>query len=150
MKTTNKRERDSFKNAIVTEMKRLDTTDIWKAVLSLFSKHEEKYILCLKADLPIIEALVKGFSTSSVANTFAISSKDVFEVSNTWGITPLDFTLDFNPLMVYNIGMTVDSFLAEMNDYLPIPLSRETASIAISNILRYFDLLEFIMEEENG
>ena len=150
MKTTNKRDRDLFKKSIVDEMDSLQTTDVWEAVLSLFSKHEEKYILCLKADLPIIEALAKGFSSASVANSFAISSKDVFEVSNTWGVTPLDFTLDFNPLMVYNRDMTVDSFVAEMNDYLPIPLKRDTAVIVVRNILRYLDLLDFIVEEENG
>jgi hypothetical protein len=100
--------------------------------------------------LPIIEKLADGFSVASVANFFAISSKDVYEVAEIWGIRPLEFTLDFNPLLVYNRGMTLESFLAEINEYLPIPLKRETAVISLVNVKRYYEILDFLKEEENG
>ncbi len=79
-----------------------------------------------------------------------IPSKAIRKVAFTWGMEPLEQTLDFNAVLMYNRGTTVDTLYMSMNDFLATPLPYETYEIVIQNIEKYFDLERFLREEEGN
>lgn len=130
------------------KMKEKDPTlkgiTVWDVVVEYLKSKAEPSVLTLTADLPILEKIASGMSASSISNNFAIPSRDVFEVANIWGMTILDSTLDFSPLLMYNDGMSAVEMMLGINEILAIPISLQTATIIINNIERYNGLLEFL------
>lgn len=141
-----------FNDLLLAEWKRLDRTDpedvtVWDAFVSLVGNFEDAYILALKADLVIIKHLVEGYSTRTAARTLGIPIKSIHKTIRIWGLkaTP-DETLDFNPLLVYNKGMSELDFEVEIELFLPVVPSRDEIHRIIWNIERYYDLVEFLRE----
>lgn len=119
---------------------------VWDVVIATLDP-AKPYLLTLMADLELLKKVVEGMSVSTVAKFFAIPSRTVIEVCNLWGIVPLEETLDFNPLIVYNDSMSADQMWVEMNEILAIPISLEDAKTIVENIHKYYDLLDFLREE---
>ena len=72
----------------------------------------------------------------------------VIETARIWDLEPLDNTLDFNPLMLYHKEMTANEMMLHINEIIPRPISYDTAKLVISNIVRYYDLRAYLLEEE--
>ena len=142
----------SFKEQLLAEWTRLDRAapneiTAWDALVSLLDDKVDAFVLALKADLVVIEHVVSGYSARSTARILSMPVKSVLEVIRIWSLRePPDETLDFNPLLVYNEGMTEDSFEQEIELFLPIMPSREEIQRIIWNIERYRDLIEFLEE----
>ncbi len=143
----------SFKDQLTEEWNRLERagpTTVWDALVSLLDDKVDTYILALKADLTIIKHLVSGYSARSSAHILGMPIKSVLEVIRIWSLRePPRETLDFNPLLVYNDGMTVDSFEQELELFLPVVPSRDEIRCLIWNIDRYHDLVEFLEEADS-
>jgi len=121
-------------------------SNVWELVLDAFSEKQEKYIIVLKADITIIEALAQGLSPHAISFRLGLSSKSIYEVCRIWGITPLEETLDFNPLLLYNDKITATALMLDINEILAIPITLDTAQIVINNIERYLELKKFLEE----
>lgn len=144
----------SFIDLVLEEWERLRKTahdvSLWDAFTSLVRENVPVYLLTLKADMDIIEYIAQGYNISAVHRMTGIASKDIREVIDTWGLQPLEQTLDFNALLMYNRGMTASELSYKMNDFLPKPLSFDVYEKIIHNIERYYDLERFIKEHEKN
>lgn len=141
-------------SAVLTELRRLtkhtaDSVSVWDAFISLVKNKMPIYLLTLKADITVLEYIARGLSVTSIFQSTGISSKTIREAAFTWGLTPLDRTLDFNPLLVYNDGMSPEGLKYHMDEILPEPVSLDVCVTAINNIERYFDLCD-ILDKEDG
>lgn len=121
---------------------------IWDVALEVLGDKEDIPILTLKADLLILRKFSEGFSTYSISLILGIPEKNVIEVAKTWGFRPVDTTLDFSPLYIYEDGMDSYTLMAEINNILPININKEDADKIIHNIERYYELLDFLKEME--
>lgn len=119
---------------VLREIRRDREITLWELFLSLVDGKEERYVLALKADIRILERIAMGMSPSYIAGIMGIPTQDVTDVANIWGFKPLNFTLDFNPLFIYEQGMTPDAFMAEINEVLAIPIGLDTARQVVYNI----------------
>ena len=141
-----------LKDIFIAEYERLELersgVTLWDVALSLFSKHVEIYVLVLKADINIIEKIAQGLSVYSISNTLSVPSKHVMEVASTWGLRLVEQTVDFNPLLIYNEGMSPEEMLLHMNDILALPIDLDIADTLVYNIERFHTLDEFLKEEE--
>jgi len=148
MDTTN-----DIRSILLKEWHKLkDTTgedvSLWDVFISLIKDKVPVYLVTLKADIFILKYIASGLSINTIFQRTGIPSKAVRKVAFTWGLTPLEETLDFNPLLVYNMGMSPESLKAHMDEILPRPVSLELCEIAINNIERYFELDRILREED--
>jgi len=142
-----------IRESILKEWERLSTikseVSVWDAFISLLEKGTDVHILILKADLEILKFIAGGYSIRSTARLIGISTEEVNTVIRTWGfIPPIGETLDFNPLLVYNDGMSAKDFMFEVNDVLPIPINFSDAETIVLNIERYRDLERIAKEND--
>ncbi len=143
---------DDIRSIIMEEWHRLNTTtedvSVWDAFISLIKDKVPVYLVTLKADMLVLEYIAGGLSASSIFQKTSIPSKVVRKTAFTWGLVPLKEALDFNPLLVYNSGMTPEMLEFRMNDILPEPLDLLTYEIVIDNIERYLELREILRKED--
>ena len=128
-------------------LKRHDVS-LWDAFTSLLKERIPSYLLTLRADIDIIRYLAQGYNISAVHRMTGIPSKAIRQVAFTWGMEPLEQTLDFNALLMYNRDTTADILYRRMNDFLATPLPYEIYETVVYNIEKYFDLERFLREEE--
>jgi hypothetical protein len=141
-----------FSETIMEEWERLrkERTDVslWDAFTSLLKERIPSYLLTLRADMDVIRYIAQGYNISAIHRMTGIPSKAIRKVAFTWGMEPLEQTLDFNAILMYNRDTTADILYRRMNDFLATPLSYETYETVIHNIEKYFDLEKFLREEE--
>lgn len=126
-----------------------DTT-LWDAFVSLVDDRVPTYILIMKAEIDIIKYIAMGQSLATIHRKTGIPSKDVRKIAFTWGVEPIQSTLDFNPLMVYNVGTTPEMMEDRMNDLLAIPLSSDIYIDIVNNVERYLDMKTVLQENDYG
>jgi hypothetical protein len=140
-----------FSDLMLEEFKRIrendpdSSIDVWDVFISLVGK-EKNHLLVMKADLPILESLVQGNSIIKTSRNLGIPSKAVRIVSALWGIEPLELTLDFNPLLVYNRGMSDVEMREKLKDIIFEDLSLEVYKTIIDNIETYLSIVDYIEE----
>ncbi len=143
-----------IREEILSEWERLnaenpDGVTLWDAVVSLLRERTDVYLLVLKADINLIRMSAEGHAARNIARTLGVSTKEVSEVLSTWGLrATLAQTLDFNPLMVYNPGMTDVELQAEVNQFMPFDITRYDAETIIWNVEKYLDLVKFLEEND--
>lgn len=144
--------KSDFTTSIMEEWERLrqqrNDVTLWQAFTSLLRERVPSYLLTLRADMDVIRYIAQGYNITAIHRMTGIPSKSIREVAFTWGLEPLEQTLDFNALLMYNIGMTANTLHKRMNDFLAKPLPYETYITIIENIEKYHDLEEFLREEE--
>lgn len=121
---------------------------VWDVFMSLVSR-EKRHLSVIKADLLIIEVLAQGNSIIRVSRMLGIPSKVVRKVASLWGVEPMELTLDFNPLMVYNKGMSAIGMKNKMQDIMFKDVDIAIFEQAISNIEIYHTLLDYVDEFDN-
>lgn len=126
----------------------MEEVSLWDAFVSLVRDKVSVYLITLKADMTILECIAKGLSVRSIFQKTGIPSKMVRKASFTWGLTPLHKTLDFNPFLVYNSGMTPNMLELLMREILQEPLDLVTCKTIITNIERYKELQEILRKED--
>ena len=57
-------------------------------------------------------------------------------------------TVDFNPLLIYEEGMSPSTLMTEINVITPLNIDLRTAEDLIYNIERYYTLLDYLREED--
>ena len=140
-----------FSDLMLEEFKRIrendpdSSIDVWDVFISLVGK-EKNHLLVMKADLPILESLVQGNSIIKTSRNLGIPSKAVRIVAALWGIEPLELTLDFNPLLVYNRGMSDVEMREKLKDIIFEDLSLEVYKTIIDNIETYLSIVDYIDE----
>jgi hypothetical protein len=140
-----------FSDLMLEEFKRIrendpdSSIDVWDVFISLVGK-EKNHLLVMKADLPILESLVQGNSIIKTSRNLGRPSKAVRIVSALWGIEPLELTLDFNPLLVYNRGMSDVEMREKLKDIIFEDLSLEVYKTIIDNIETYLSIVDYIEE----
>lgn len=140
-----------FSNQIIDAYNRLHELypnkyiTLWDCFVSLTDC--PRYLLTLRADLPIIQLIARGFSVRSIHELANMPSKAITDIAFTWGMVPLKETLDFNPLWVYNDTMTAEQMAEHMKDILAIPVTLSVYKCIIKNIERY-KMLEEIAQKE--
>lgn len=125
-----------------------DDVSLWDAFISLIKDKVPVYLVTLKADMLVLEYVAGGLSISSIFQTTGIPSKFVRKIAFIWGLTPLELTLDFNPLSVYNVGMTPRTLELQMNEILSKPLDSAVYETIINNIERYLELQDILRKED--
>jgi len=121
---------------------------MWDAFVDLVKDKSSIHMLYTKSDLPIIELIVSGLSASSISSLVFIPSSEIYATARTWGLAVQETTLDFNPLMVYNAGMTAMELMENVNDILPIEINIITATKIIHNIEKFHDIKKFLEDED--
>jgi len=146
--------KQAFIEQILTEWEHLRSqrhdVSLWDAFVSLVKDKVPVYLITLRADIDIIKHIAQGYNIPAIHRMTGIPSKEIREVAFTWGLEPLETTLDFNALLMYNSGMTADILYARMNDFMASPLSFDVYEEVIHNIERYYDLEKFLLEEEES
>ena len=141
-----------FSESIMEEWERLrekrHDVSLWDAFTSLLKERIPSYLLTLRADIDVLRHMAQGYNISAIHRMTGIPSKAIRNIAFTWGMEPLEQTLDFNAFLMYNIGTTADIMYRRMNDFLATPLPYETYETVIQNIEKYFDLERFLQEEE--
>ncbi len=144
--------KSEFSESIMEEWERLrekrHDVSLWNAFTSLLKERIPSYLLTLRADMGIIQYIAQGYNVLAIHRMTGIPSKAIRKVAFTWGMEPLEQTLDFNAVLMYNRGTTADTLYMSMNDFLATPLPYETYEIVVQNIEKYFDLERFLREEE--
>ena len=125
-----------------------DEVSLWDAFISLIKDKFPVYLVTLKADILILEYIAGGLSVNFIFQKTGIPSKVVRKTAFTWGLVPLEQALDFNPLMVYNNGMSPSALELHMNEILPNPLRSSVYKTIIDNIERYLELKEILRKED--
>lgn len=142
----------NFKEQLLNEWNKLKEENAdataWDAFISLVDGKVPKYVLYLRADIEIIRYIAEGNTVLSIHRMTGIPSKIIREIVNLWGLEPLDTALDFNPLLVYNSGMTAEEMERKVNSMLPIPISIGEYRKIIHNIQKYHDFLNALELEE--
>jgi hypothetical protein len=152
-----KEELNKFKEACLRKADELSgkypTKDFssWDVIANVLSETSgyPVYFFTLMADLDVIKLIAEGLSASSIANRLSISSQSIYSIANTWGLNVLDYTLDFNPMYIYQENMSANDVCIAINDILPIPITINDAKIIINNIEKYYELRDFMEELEN-
>ena len=126
----------------------VEEVSLWDAFVSLVKDRVSVYLITLKADMTLLEYIARGLSVRSIFQKTGIPSKMVRKAAFTWGLTPLHKTLDFNPFLVYNSGMTPSMLELLMKDILQEPLDLVTCKTIITNIERYKELQEILRKED--
>ncbi len=143
----------AFMELLLTEWERLQSeksgVTLWDAFVSLTKDKAPVYLLTLKADIELIKYMASGYTIAAMHRMTGIPSKAIREIAFTWGLEPLEETLDFDALLVYNSGMTGEQLANKMNELLPIPVSNDICNSIIYNIERYLDLERILREEDN-
>lgn len=121
---------------------------VWDLFMDVLPESDVKMTALLKADLPILELLAGGQTSSQVARTLGITEGSVVKVADLWNINVPLKTLDINPLFVYNDGMDVEKFCEELLESSLRNYSRKELQGYFDNILTYLGLVEFLREEE--
>ena len=144
--------KSKFSKSIIEEWERLrqerSDVSVWDAFTSLVKDTVPSYLLTLRADMDVIRYIAQGYNITAIHRMTGIPSKAIRKVAFTWGMEPFEQTLDFNVFLMYNRDMTADMLHRRINDFLPKPLPYEAYEIAIHNIERYYDLEQFLREEE--
>jgi hypothetical protein len=125
-----------------------DDVSIWDVFISLVKEKVPVYLVTLKADIMVLEYIAKGLSVNSIFQMTGISSKTIRNAAFTWGLLPLKQTLDFNPFLVYNSGMTAILLEVRMNEILAKSIDLVTCETVIINIERYLELREILRKED--
>ena len=145
--------KNNLSEILMKELKSLRTTEdaptLWDAFVSLVGDQVPVHVLILKADMRILQHIAEGRAVRAIHQMTGIPSKAVRKIAFTWGMEPVDEDLDFNALLVYNSGMTVEMFEFKMNELLPLPLNSSIYKRLIENIERYLDL-QLVLEEEDS
>lgn len=153
----NKEELNKFKNIFLKKADEMlekypnKTFSSWEIVAKVLSESSgyDVHYLTLKADLDVIRLIAEGLSASSISNRLSVSSLYVYSVAKTWGMTILDSTLDFNPLLIYKEGMLADELMVYINEILPLPITPKYAKDIVNNIEKYYDFVKFLEEYDN-
>jgi len=153
-KKKNKEELNNFKSVFLSKadelaekypQKKFTAWDIVANVLSE-SSGDEVYYLTLKADLDVIKLVAEGLSVSGIANRLSVPSLYVYTVAKTWGLSILETTLDFNPLLIYKDDMSPEELMIYINEILPIPITLRSAKDIVNNIERFYYYINFLEE----
>jgi hypothetical protein len=123
----------------------------WEIIAKVLSESSgtDVHYLTLKADLDVIKLIAEGLSASSISNRLSVSSLYVYSVAKTWGMSILDSTLDFNPLLIYKDGMSPEELGAYINEILPTPITTTGEKAIVNNIEKYYSFIEFLEEYDN-
>lgn len=148
LKTGNKNFTDSLLNLWNQLQVESPDTTLWDAFIVMVGDKAPTYMLYLKADIDILKYVAQGSNIMSIHRRTGIPSKAIRNVVFTWGVTPLEETLDFDALLVYNSGMRAETLAEKMNDLLPIPMEIAIYGQIIANIERYNELNTLIKEDE--
>jgi hypothetical protein len=145
-----------LKQRLLEEMEKLKDTKrerditVWDAFLEVAKGQEHKYILTLKADILVLEKFANGLSIKSVVDLYGSTTKHISGIARLWQFEPLDTTLDFNPMLVYEFGMKPETLMAEINEILAIPITLDTARKIVYNIEQYRNALLFLEDVDDN
>ncbi len=123
---------------------------LWDVLVRVLAKqgNVEPFIIWILSDLPVIELVAKGHSVNYVANFLEMPSREVTATCKTWGMSGSKQTLDFDPVMMYNEGMTVDEFRAKLSPTMAVMPSDEILEDAIINVEKYRSISKLLKEWE--
>lgn len=123
---------------------------LWDVLVMVLSKqgNVEPFIIWILSDLSVVELVARGHSVNYIANFLEMPSKEVIATCNTWGMVGFKQTLDFDPVVVYNEGMTVIGFKAKLSPIVAIMPSDEMLEDAIINVEKYRSINKLLKEWE--
>lgn len=125
---------------------------LWDVLVAVLSKkgNIEPFVIWILSDLPVMGLVARGHSINYIANFLEIPSKEVISTCKVWGMIGFKQTLDFDPMMMYNEGMTVDEFRVRLSPILTTMPSDETLEDSIINVEKYRSICKLLdaWEEE--
>jgi hypothetical protein len=123
---------------------------LWDVLVIVLSKHGnvEPFIIWILSDLPVMELTAKGHSVNYIASFLEMPSREVVSTCKTWGMRCFKQTLDFDPTLVYNDGMTVEAFAAKLEPVISVMPSNEILEDAIINVEKYRSIIKLLKEWE--
>ena len=153
----NKKELDKFKAIFLAKADEMldkypnKTFTSWEIVAKVLSESSgyDVHYLTLKADLDVIKLIAEGLSASSISNRLSVSSLYVYAVAKTWEMYILDSTIDFNPLLIHQDGISAEDLMVYINEILPLPITLKGAKDIVINIEKYYDFVKFLEEYDN-
>ncbi len=123
---------------------------LWDVIVAVLAKkgNIEPFIIWVLSDLPVIEMTARGMSLSYIAEFIEVHEKEIASICKTWGIIPNKETLDFDPIKVYNDGMSVGEMQARLDPVLTYVPSIELLENVIINVDKFLRVKELL--EESG
>lgn len=123
---------------------------LWDVFVVVLSRkgNVEPFVIWILSDLPVMELVAKGHSINFIANVLEMPAKEVISTCKVWGMVGFKQTLDFDPTMVYNDGMTVDEVRARLSPTLATMPSDEMLEDAMINVGKYRSIVKLLKEWE--
>lgn len=123
---------------------------IWDVFVELLSTSAniDPYRIWIMSDYPILEMIAKGMEIGYIAEFLEIPIQEVVATCRIWGLTPIKETLDFDPLLVYNEGMTIDELKEKINPILYRPLDDRILYGIIENVDKFREVTKMLDEWE--
>lgn len=121
---------------------------LWDVLVEVLAEkgNMEPFVIWILSDLPVLEAVAKGHSLSYIASFLEMPQREVIATCNVWGIQCFRHTLDFDPTLVYNDGMTMEEFQVKLDPILPSMPATEVLEDAIINVEKYRRVRELLEE----
>lgn len=119
---------------------------LWDVLVVVLSKqgNVEPFIIWILSDLPVMGLVARGHSANYIASFLEMPSKEVTATCTTWGMRCFKQTLDFDPTMVYNEGMTVAEFKTKVAPLLAVMPPDEIFEDAIINVEKYRSICKLL------
>lgn len=123
---------------------------LWDVFVELLSTSAniDPYRIWIMSDYPILELIATGMDIGYIADFLEIPKQEVIATCKIWGLTIPNETLDFNPLLVYNEGMTVDEVYEKIEPVLHTPLDKRTLDGIMVSVDKFREVRKMLDEWE--
>jgi hypothetical protein len=123
---------------------------LWDVIVEYISKkgNTEPYILWILSEFEVLHLIAKGFDAPQISRALHIPITTVEKTSKIWGVSCMEQTLDFDPLHVYDEGMTAEDMSNKMFLVSPFVPNIRILKTCVGNIEKYLAVKNLLDEWE--
>lgn len=121
---------------------------LWDVFVEVLAKKAdtEPFVIWMMSDFAVIEMVARGHGISYIIDVLDIPKKEIVSTCNTWGMYCLKETLDFDPVLVYNEGMTMDEYREKLKPILYYVPDDDDLEYTIINVRKYNSVKKLLDE----
>lgn len=121
---------------------------LWDVLVEVLAEKAdtEPFVIWMMSDFSVIELVARGHGIDYIMDVLDISKKDIMSTCKTWGMICLKETLDFDPVLVYNTGMTMLEYKEKLRPILYYVSDDEDLENTIINVEKYRSVKKLLDE----
>jgi hypothetical protein len=146
---------DKELNEIATRIYNLnEDATLWDVIVAYLSAkgNIEPCVIWILSDIQLLEMLARGYEVGYISQYLNISPYEIRRVAKIWGMYCMDSTLDFDPLVIYKEGMTVQDMKLKLNGVTTFCPEIFSLEKCFNNVEKYINIKNLLdkWEEKNG